>query len=82
MTENLPPVMQRPQLRYGMTQDEMNQLVEWNRTRCHSRGCENRAVTTYAKRRANAHGGVSTFHYRRCRSHPVPDADGAVPIND
>lgn len=73
---------EKPRVHYGMTPDELDRLVEWNRTRCHQRGCENRATAIYAKTQGNAHGGRSTFRYQRCAAHALGGSDSVTPIVD
>jgi hypothetical protein len=66
---------ERPaEIRYGMTQEELNALVEWNHHACHSRRCREPATKVYAKWRANPWGGSSLYRYQRCDNHPVAGA--------
>ncbi len=73
------PAEAPPRVHFGMSEEALNRLVEYNRTRCHVRLCQNPATHVYIKRHCNAHGGLSDFRYQRCEAHAVVGASKVVP---
>jgi hypothetical protein len=73
---------ERPRVRPGMSREELDRLVAWNRTRCRARSCEARAIAIYKTNRKNAHGGISIFKTQRCEAHPIANAIEVAPITE